>query len=158
MSQKRTHTFDGFKRSMASCGLKWTRQREIIARVFFEAEAHLKVDEILQRARKEDPRVSQATVYRTLKLLKECGLAEERRFGEGQALYEPSTDGGLHHDHLICTACHAIVEFVQPRIETLQDRVAREHGFVVTHHKLELYGLCAGCRDVKREAQAPSGS
>ncbi len=150
MSDRNIEPFEAFKQRMTERGLKWTRQRELIAEVFFEAHGHLKVDELLEEVRRLDPRVSQATVYRTVRLLKDFGLAEERRFDEGQARYEPATEGGLHHDHLICTQCHRIVEFVQERIEHLQDKVAREHGFIVTHHKLELYGLCESCRKERR--------
>ena len=154
MSNASYEPFELFRRRMAAKGLKWTRQREIIAEVFFEARGHLKVDELLERVRRIDPRVSQATVYRTMRLLKDFGLAEERRFDEGQARYEPATEDRLHHDHLICTRCHTIVEFVQERIESLQEKVALEHGFVVTHHKLELYGLCARCRREMEQGQA----
>jgi Fur family transcriptional regulator, ferric uptake regulator len=152
MTDRANETFETLKESMAARGLKWTRQRELIARVFFDSKGHLKVDELLDRVRRLDPRVSQATVYRTLKLLKECGLAEERRFDDGQARYEPADEGDEHHDHLICTRCNQIVEFVHDRIEALQDQVAKAHGFVVTHHRMELYGLCAKCRD--RNGQA----
>ena len=127
-------------------GLKSARQRDLIADVFFRAGGHLLVDELLQRVRTSDPRVSQATVYRTMKLLTECGLAEARHFLDGQTRYELSEGSGKHHDHLICTVCGAIIEFVDTRIEELQDRVAREHGFTVMDHKMELYGQCAKCR------------
>ena len=131
-------------------GLKATRQRDLIARVFFESNTHLTADELLARVRRHDPRVSQATVYRTMRLLKESGLAEERHFGDGQARYEPADAGGEHHDHLICTECGHIVEFVDDRIEALQDRVAAAHGFVVTDHRMELYGLCPACQNKRR--------
>lgn len=127
-------------------GLKSSRQRDLIADVFFRAGGHMRVDELLQRVRGSDPRVSQATVYRTMKLLTECGLAEARHFLDGQTRYELSEGSGRHHDHLICTSCGAIIEFVDSRIEELQERVAREHGFAVREHKMELYGSCATCR------------
>lgn len=127
-------------------GLKASRQREIIAEVFFQAGGHMRVEELLQRVRKIDPKVSQATVYRTMKLLTECGLAEARNFLDGQTRYERSDQSGEHHDHLICTECGTIVEFVDERIEDLQERVAKNKGFTVTHHKMELYGLCDKCR------------
>jgi Fur family transcriptional regulator, ferric uptake regulator len=127
-------------------GLKASRQRDTIAEVFFNAGGHMRVEELLAAVRKVDPRVSQATVYRTLKLLTDCGLAEPRRFSDGQTRYEASDRGGEHHDHLICTRCGKIVEFKNDRIEVLQEKVAGEHGFTVTHHKMELYGLCADCR------------
>ena len=127
-------------------GLKSTRQRDLIVDVFFATEEHLRVDELLDRVRAIDPKVSQATVYRTMRLLKESGLALERRFDDGQARYEPSVDDEEHHDHLICVECQRIVEFVDDRIETLQEEVAQAHGFSVLSHKMELYGRCKDCR------------
>ncbi len=144
-------------------GLKPSRQRDIIAEVFFAAEGHLSIDQLLQKARAVEPKVSQATVYRTMKLLADCGLAASRHFFDGQIRYEHSDPGGAHHDHLICTRCSMIVEFVDARIEDLQEQVATGHGFRVTHHKMELYGLCPGCRGVKprpprrRQAAARGG-
>jgi len=131
---------------MAKHGLKASRQREIIADVFFDAQGHLTVDELLRAVRKVDERISQATVYRTMKLLNDCGVAEARHFLDGQTRYELSDAGDEHHDHLICTSCNKIVEFVDDRIEDLQEKVAAAHGFVVTDHKMELYGLCSDCK------------
>ncbi len=127
-------------------GMKASRQREVIADVFFAAGGHLRVDELLTRVHRIDAKVSQATVYRTMKLLTDCGLAAARNFLDGQTRYERSDAQGEHHDHLICLGCGTIVEFVDERIEELQDRVARRHGFVVSHHKMELYGHCQACR------------
>jgi Fur family ferric uptake transcriptional regulator len=129
---------------MAKHGLKASRQRDVIADVFFSAGGHLSIEDLLVRARKIDGKVSQATVYRTMKLLTDCGLAHARNFQDGQTRYEVSDHE--HHDHLICTRCGRIVEFVEPKIEQLQDKVASRHGFVVTDHKMELYGLCGDCR------------
>lgn len=126
-------------------GLKSTRQRDLIADTFLAQEGHLNVEELLERVRALDARISAATVYRTMKLLSECGLASARRFDDGQTRYEAAI-GRDHHDHLICTRCHAIIEFEDERIEKLQQLVAQQHGFIVTHHKLELYGLCAQCQ------------
>jgi Fur family ferric uptake transcriptional regulator len=131
---------------IARHGLKTSRQRELIAEVFFQAGGHLSIDELLERVRKDDPHIGQATVYRTMKLLTKCGLAEPRQFGDGHTRYEPHVGNEEHHDHLICTSCGKIVEFVNTQIETLQARVAKQHGFVVTHHKMELYGLCPDCQ------------
>ena len=96
------------------------------------------------RLRSKHPSIGYATVYRTLKLFNECGIAEERNFGDGQARYEPCA-GDAHHDHLVCTACGAIIEFEDTRIEELQQKVAEEQGFTIVSHRLELYGLCAQC-------------
>jgi len=128
-------------------GLKNSRQRELIAETFFASDGHLSVDELLERVRVGDPKVGQATVYRTMKLLAKCGLAEVRQFGDGHTRYEHIAVGEHeHHDHLICTSCGLIIEFVNPQIETLQDAVAVAHGFIVDHHKMELYGVCADCQ------------
>ena len=127
---------------IAKEGLKNSRQREIIAQVFFESIEHIRVEELLQRVREVEPKVSQATVYRTMKLLVDCSLAEARQFQDGQTRYEASDDEGHHHDHLICTKCGKIVEFVDERIEELQEEVAASHGFKVSDHKMELYGIC----------------
>jgi Fur family transcriptional regulator, ferric uptake regulator len=131
---------------VAKHGLKLTRQRELIADVFFAAEGHLKVEDLLERVREKDPNVSLATVYRTMKLLTECGLASPHRFGDTSVRYEPADDHDEHHDHLICTRCGKIVEFFNEQIESLQDGVASKYGFEVTHHRMELYGLCPDCR------------
>ncbi len=131
--------------------LKSSRQRDLVAEVFFAAGGHLRVEELLDKVRRVNPRVSQATVYRTMKLLADSGLATARHFSsEREARYETSDDGEQHHDHLICTSCGRIVEFVNERIESLQRRVARAHGFSVSAHRLELYGVCAECRAHKR--------
>jgi Fur family ferric uptake transcriptional regulator len=90
-----------------------------------------------------------ATVYRTMKLLAEAGLAHARNFGDGQTRYEAAV-GKHHHDHLICTQCGTIVEFEDDRIESLQDAVARKHGFKVTSHKMELYGICKSCQRAEK--------
>jgi Fur family ferric uptake transcriptional regulator len=131
--------------AIAARGLKHSRQRTAIAETFFAMGGHVAIDELVARVRQEDPRVSVATVYRTMKLLAECGLAIARHFGDGQTRYEPAIRRH-HHDHLICTSCGDIVEFESERIEELQDRVARRHGFEVEHHRLEIYGRCARCR------------
>lgn len=128
--------------------LKSTRQRDIIARRFFSTDGHLSIEDLLALAREENPRIGYATVYRTLKLLTECGLAAQRRFGEAQALYETAGDTE-HHDHLICIECDHVLEFTNDEIERLQEQVARSFGFSLVRHKLELYGLCPKARGIK---------
>lgn len=124
--------------------LKNTKQRDLIAAIALRAEGHIGVEEIYRAARKRDPKVGFSTVYRTMKLLKECGLVLERHFGDGVTRYEPVHEGE-HHDHLICTLCDTIVEFEDEEIEMRQDAVAERHGFVVQSHKHEIYGLCPRC-------------
>jgi Fur family transcriptional regulator, ferric uptake regulator len=128
-------------------GLKHSRQRDAIAQAFFALGGHVPVDAVVARVREQDPRVSVATVYRTMKLLAECGLAVPRHFGEGQTRYEPATSRQAEaHDHLICTSCGHIVEFESDRISALQIRLARRHGFEIERRRVELYGRCASCR------------
>ena len=129
---------------MARQGLRSTDQRALIVDTFLQANSHVSIEELLAQVRAKEPRVGYATVYRTLKLLTECGVACERRFGDGLARYELA-DGVSHHDHLICTQCSEITEFSEPRIEELQDAVARRYGFELKSHKHELYGLCRRC-------------
>ncbi|HEY2028729.1 MAG TPA: transcriptional repressor [Myxococcales bacterium] len=138
---------------IASRGLKATRQRDLIVETFFSTSGHLSVDELLDKAKQRDPTLGAATVYRTMKILADAGLASARHFEGGQTRYEAALDRH-HHDHLICTSCGNITEFENERIEELQDRVASEHDFTVTHHKLELYGLCSACK-AKEAAAKP---
>ena len=141
----RTKTKDKFREFMLEKGLKSTRQREAVLDEFLRAGSHLSTEELYLRLRRKNPRIGYATVHRTLKLFAECGIAEQRHFGDGQARYEAS-DLDEHHDHLICIRCGKIVEFEDPRIEQLQDEVARQHGFTIERHRLELYGCCESCR------------
>ncbi len=130
---------------MAQHGLKSTRQRALIINTFFDLHGHISVEELWAKVRVLEARVSVATVYRTVKLLSESGLAHARNFGDGQTRYEAAV-GRHHHDHLICTRCGTIVEFEDDRIEHLQEAVAKKHGFQVRSHKLEMYGLCRNCQ------------
>jgi len=141
----RTQTKDKFKEFMLDKGLKSTRQREVILDEFLRVGSHISTEELYLRLRRKTPHIGYATVHRTLKLFAECGIAEQRHFGDGQARYEAS-DLDEHHDHLICVTCGKIVEFEDPRIERLQEEVARQHGFSIERHRLELYGCCESCR------------
>jgi Fur family ferric uptake transcriptional regulator len=129
---------------MLKKGLRSTDQRKLIVEIFFHSDDHVSIEELLARVRARDPRVGYATVYRTLKLLAECGVANERRFGDGLTRYELADDM-THHDHLICVECGDITEFEEPRIESLQEKVADKYGFELRSHKHELYGICPKC-------------
>ncbi len=130
---------------MAKHGLRSTEQRRLVTEMFFATTDHLSIEELLDRARVEEPKIGYATVYRTLKLLKECGLAYERHFGDGVSRYEVAWEDE-HHDHLICVECEKIIEFEDEAIEDLQHKVAKKLGFKLVRHKLELYGVCADCQ------------
>ena len=138
---------------MAKKGLRSTDQRRLIVDTFFRAPNHISIEELLAQVREKEPKVGYATVYRTLKLLTECGVAHERRFGDGLTRYELADDES-HHDHLICLDCGKIIEFEEPQIEELQERIAKRHGFTVTSHKHEMYGSCADCQTKTARAAA----
>jgi len=125
-------------------GLKHTRQREVIADTFFRTKKHIKIEELLEEVRKVEPGIGYVTVYRTLLLLKECGLAHQRHFGDGQSLFE---NAGEHHDHMICIKCGKIVEFEDDRIESLQEEMAKKLNFKIVSHKHEIYGACSKCQE-----------
>lgn len=124
-------------------GVKHTSQREAIVQCFLKSKDHLSIEDLLAQSREIDPQISYATVYRTLNLLKDKGLAIQRNFGEGQSLFEKA---GEHHDHLICVDCAKIIEFEEEEIEDLQKKLAKKLGFELIYHRHELYGRCASCK------------
>lgn len=125
---------------LAENGLNSTQQRELIVDLFLRSSDHVSIDDLLARVRKKNSKVGYATVYRTLKLLVEAGVATQRQFGDSQTRFELA---GAHHDHLICEKCGLILEFEDEEIEHLQDAIAeRLGGFKVTRHKHELYAIC----------------
>jgi Fur family ferric uptake transcriptional regulator len=139
-----------WKTYLAEKRLNTTTQREAIVDQFLKTLDHISIDELLARVRKRHSRVGYATVYRTLKLLVDSGLAIERHFGDGQSRYEVVGD---HHDHLICARCGLILEFEDDEIEELQDKIAqRLGGFTVVRHRHELYALCPRARGVENGA------
>jgi len=131
---------------MEQNGLRSTNQRKLVSDVFFRQRGHHSIDDVLALVRKREPGVGYATVYRTMRLLVECGLAAERHFGDTSTRFEV-VQSDHHHDHLICTQCKRIIEFEDDAIETLQDTVAERHGFKLMSHKHELYGICSDCTD-----------
>lgn len=126
-------------------GLKTTRQRDVILDAFLSSDRHMSIEDLYLKLRAKHPRIGYATVYRTLKLFAESGIAREIQFGDGQTRYEHVAEGE-HHDHLVCTHCGTIIEFENETIEKLQSEVADSYGFIIETHKLELYGICAKCR------------
>lgn len=126
-------------------GVRWTTQRQVIVQTFLDAGGHLTVDELHQRVRRIDGTVSAATVYRTVNMLERIGIAHRRDFGGGSKSFESALNRE-HHDHLVCTICGRIQEFHHDRIEALQEEVANSHGFSLSHHRMELYGICRTCQ------------
>ena len=127
------------ERLCADKGLRMTGQRRTIARVLSDAEDHPDVEEVYRRASTIDPRISLSTVYRTVRLFESEGILERHEFGDGRARYEPAGHG--HHDHLINVKTGEVIEFSNEQIEKLQEAVARELGFKLIGHRLELFGL-----------------
>lgn len=123
----------------AQRGMRMTDQRRIIARVLDSADDHPDVEELHRRAVVQDPKISISTVYRTVRLFEDIGLIERHDFRDGRSRYEPVSEE--HHDHLIDLKSGAVIEFHSPEIEALQERIAREHGFRLVDHRLELYGI-----------------
>jgi Fur family ferric uptake transcriptional regulator len=120
-------------------GLRMTEQRRVVAQVLETSHDHPDVEELYARALKLDPRISIATVYRTVKLFEEAGILEKLEFGDGRARYEDAERD--HHDHLIDMQTGQVIEFVDPEIELLQEKIAQRLGYNLKDHRLELYGV-----------------
>ena len=132
-------------------GLKMTGPRRAVLEVFLGIEEHVTAEELYEAVRKADPGIGQATVFRTVKLLEEAGLARAACRDEGPRRFEHAYLHE-HHDHLVCVDCGAIVEFADPTIERAQEAIYRRHGFEPGLHSLELRGRCPKCR--KRQGKA----
>ncbi len=134
---------DVFHRHLAKERLKRTSQRDLILEVFLETEDHVSVEELYDMVKRRDTTVGFTTVYRTMRLLVEARLAREVNFNDGRTRYEHEYKHD-HHDHLICTECDALIEFVSPEIERLQEEIAQKFGFVITDHSHRIFGVCNG--------------
>jgi Fur family ferric uptake transcriptional regulator len=142
-----------FLKHIQKRGLKRTGQRDLILDTFLRTEDHLSSEDLYRLVKKDDPSIGQTTVYRTLKLLTEAGLAREVRFGDGITHYEHNYKH-QHHDHMICSECGRIIEFFSAELEAIQDAMAAKHRFQVTQHLLRIIGVCAECRRAMKESGA----
>jgi Fur family ferric uptake transcriptional regulator len=143
-----------FLEHIQKAGLRRTGQRDLIMEIFLSTEEHLTSEDLYWIVQKHDPTVGHTTVYRTLKLLTEAGLAREVRFGDNKTYYEHHYNH-QHHDHMICTDCGKVIEFYSPEIESLQDQMADNFGFKPTHHSLRLWGICEDCQKKAVESSSP---
>lgn len=125
-------------------GMKMTGQRRIIARVLSESDDHPDVEELYRRSMEIDPKISIATVYRTVRLFEEAGLLDRLDFGDGRARYERTSDD--HHDHLIDLHSGKVIEFHDLEVEKLQEKIAERYGFKLVGHRMELYGVSLGAK------------
>jgi Fur family ferric uptake transcriptional regulator len=123
--------------------LKRSAQREAILDAFLKAGHHVSVEDLLKIVRRREPEVGRTTIYRTLKLFQEAGLASELLLG-GEARFEPLWNRD-HHDHFVCVSCHEIFEFQSPEIERLQEEIATGIGFVIEGHRHHIFGRCRKC-------------
>ena len=123
----------------AERGLRITGQRRVIAQVLSESEDHPDVEQLHRRANRIDPKISIATVYRTVRLFEEAGILDRHDFGDGRARYEASPEA--HHDHLIDVETGKVLEFVDPELEALQKLIAEKLGYRLVDHRMELYGV-----------------
>lgn len=136
-----------FRRYLREQGLPVTQQREAVAEVVFGSEEHLSVEQIESALRERGEKTGKATVYRTLEMLVKSGLVAERDFGEGFKRYEHLFGQLPVHGHMICEECGKVVEIQNPELKRLQDRIAEEQGFTPSRYRLEIFGLCASCRE-----------
>lgn len=132
-----------FEAYLREQGLKLTKQRKVISETFLaQVEGHRTLSELLEACQKEQSSIGYATVYRTMKLMTDSGVAVEHKFVDGgEALFEPNVEGD-HHDHIICLTCGKIFEFEDDAIEVRQEQVAAERGFRVQRHRHEIYADC----------------
>ncbi len=146
---------DLFKTRISEEGLKATKQREEILNIFLNSSGHKSLAQIYAQVAKTNPKIGYVTVYRTLKLLTQLGLATRRKFEDGETRYEPASEGS-HHDHLICLDCGKILEFEDPTLEALQKGIAQRYRFKISHHLMELYGRCVECRQKEKTGRRKS--
>ena len=135
-----------FRRYLREQGLPVTQQREAVADIVFSSTGHLSVEDIEAALKGQGERIGTATIYRTMEILVRSGLVEEHDFGEGFKRYEHLFGQQPIHEHLICTNCSRVIEFQSPQVVRLQEETARQHGFLPTRHRLEVYGICASCQ------------
>jgi Fur family ferric uptake transcriptional regulator len=147
-----------FEEHIQASRLRRTGQRDLILEIFLSTEDHLSSEDLYGLVHRIDPTVGHTTVYRTLKLLTEAGLAREVRFGDNKTYYEHHYNHD-HHDHMICTECGKVIEFFSADIEQLQDEMAGKFGFKPTHHSLRMWGVCSDCQKLTVETHtAPPGA
>jgi len=141
----RTRERDIFRKYLERRGLKLTAERQAVFDQLFARHEHVEADEILVRLRARGKKISRATIYRTLELLVDSGIVGRVRIGEMGYRYE-RLRAGEHHDHLICNECGRVIEFFEPRIESLQDDVCERYGFLALSHSHQMRGICRQCR------------
>jgi Fur family ferric uptake transcriptional regulator len=141
-----------FRKYLERRGLKLTSERRALFDEIFGRHEHLEADELLVRLRARHAKISRATIYRTLELLVDSGIVGRVRIGDQGYRYE-RLRAGDHHEHLICDFCGRVIEFFEPRIESLQDEVAARYGFILLSHSHQMRGICRACRPRAKAAE-----
>lgn len=138
---------DDLKIVLKNKGMKYTEQRAIILQILLNIDDHLNAEEVLEIVKEQYPeqKIGIATIYRTLNFLEEVNLITSISFGKDGKKYEGNTN--KHHDHIICTSCGKIVEFLDEEIEKKQEKIAEENGFKITDHTMQIFGICTQCQD-----------
>jgi Fur family ferric uptake transcriptional regulator len=144
-----------FLQMLRDRGQRVTAERLALFDEIFSLHDHIDAEELLGSMKARGLKISRATVYRNLDLLVECGLARKQRLGRDRFLYE-HVHSGQQHDHLVCTGCGRVVEFISPGIVALQGEICRAHGFLASRHTLQISGLCNACAE-REAASAASG-
>jgi len=134
-----------FDEYIRSTGLKGTTQRALVLDAFLATDEHVSVDDIYRLLRRKDCKVGYATIYRTMKLISESGLAREVMLGDGISRFE-HTFGRKHHHHLVCTRCRKIIEFTSETMDRGEREIIEKYGFVQHSHRFEIFGLCDECQ------------
>ncbi|MFP4498106.1 MAG: Fur family transcriptional regulator [Vulcanimicrobiota bacterium] len=135
-----------FRNFIKTRGLKYSNQRKVILETFLSTEGHITAEELYKITSRENKNIGFSTIYRTLKLLEEAGLARKIQAPNGTMIFEHKYNHH-HHDHLICNQCGKFIEFYNENIEQLQKKVAQKFDFAMSGHRLIIYGLCRDCQN-----------
>lgn len=150
-----SEALEKFYKCQAKKGLKFSCKRAAIIEYFISTDRHFTVEQLYNEMKKMYPKIGYSTVYRTLRLLADCGLASVHHFGEDDTKFE-LIHKAQHHDHLVCQKCGRIIEFTHDGIEEFQMAVAKRHSFLVFDHELQIYGICKKCQ--KKRIKKRKGS
>ena len=134
-----------FREHLKKNGMLDSKQRRQILNIFLSTEKHPTITDLYDLARKKNPRTGLATVYRTMKVICDAGLARETDFGDGTKRFEHKYKH-QHHDHLVCLKCGRVIEVISPAIEKLQENLAKKHRFKAVRHRMEIFGICRTCK------------
>ena len=135
-----------FRQYLKEKGLLYSKQREQILKTFMKARSHLAIDDLYNAVRKKNPRIGLATVYRTMRVICDCGLAREVDFGDGVRRFEHKYQH-QHHHHLVCIKCGRVIEVTSNQIESLQKKLAKQHNFAPIRDTMKIFGLCSKCKN-----------